>query len=265
MSVTYQNAPLVEIIAEVRWGPAAEPFNAAGGFRVSLPRTKDEELLMHFGAEISAAGFGRIERLAPPGMPLPVAQVACRFRPTDPTKQSPLFQLGRGVFTSNAVPPDYSSWADFRPVVQTGLECLFRAHERSGEPRPHINMVLVRYIDAFGPDLTNGMEPLNFLREVMGLGLTLPSAISELVSDGATIRPSIQLSIPMQLGQMQLTFGPGVRENQEAMMLDTTLVIQRDIGDSCAAALSALTEARGAIHDLFLSLTARIHKAMKPS
>lgn len=267
MSVTYLNAPLVEIIAEVRWGPASDAVRDGGGsgsILVTLPQTKDEELLMHFGAEISKRAFGRIERLSPPGMPMPVGQSVCRFRPTDVTKQSPLFQLGRGVFTSNALPPDYKSWAEFAPIVRTGLDALFESHTRASEAAPNISMVLVRYVDAFGPSLTDGMQPAAFIRNVLGIDIKLPRSISSL-STADEVRPSLQFSVPTKLGQLQVALGSTVRNNQEAVILDTTMIIQRDIGANAEAALAALTEARGAIHDLFRELTAPIHAAMGPA
>jgi len=137
MSVTYKNAPLVELVAELRWGPSAAALPANDQdqsrtvpFQFSSP--KDEELYMQFAALISAEGYGRFERVAPPGIPSLPGQVACRFRPSDPEKQAPLFQLGIGLFTANALPP-YQSWSTFSPVVKLGLERVFEAHQRAAD------------------------------------------------------------------------------------------------------------------------------------
>ena len=180
MSVTYKKAPLVELIAEVRWGPVGDRTlkSPQRTLRISLPHPADDDIFMHYGVVVAQKGYGRFERLIPPGVPLPFTSPACRFRPTDVNKQSPLFQIGKGIFTANALPPAYQSWQTFSPFVRTGLESLYEAYRRAGQPVPEISEVLIRYIDAFSHELTGGRDLADFLAEVMGIELSLPSSIT---------------------------------------------------------------------------------------
>jgi uncharacterized protein (TIGR04255 family) len=266
MSVTYKNAPLVELIAELRWGgstPIAQAPDQPVVFRLALPGTKDEEMYMHLSAIMSRGGYSRLERLLPPGVPLPPTQVACRFRPSDPSDQSPLFQVGPCVFTANALPP-YKSWASFAPEVEKGISWLFEAHDRAGLKRPALNLAMTRYIDAFDARLTGGRDVHSFLREVMGLQVLLPPALRELATDTAKIVPTLQFMVPASVGQVRISFAEGNKGNEAAIMMDTTVVIQREIGPDVKRAIAALTEGRQVIHDLFLKLTAPIHELMEP-
>lgn len=265
MSVTYKNPPLVEIVSELRWGPPSHEAQEQDRqiFRLRLPQVKDEEVFMHFAAIAAANGYARLERLMPPGMPFPPSQAACRFRPTDPAKQSPLFQLGAGVFTANAVPP-YRSWDSFLPDVCKGIDALFESYGRAGLEPPKINTALVRYIDAFRDDLTGGVEPSEFIRDVLGLRVELPAPVSKLATNPSKILVSTQIETPIEVGIMTISIGSGFRDSERAVMLDTTVLINRDIGPDAEGAVAALSEARGVIHNLFETMTSKIRTAMKP-
>ncbi len=265
MTVTYSKAPLVELIAELRWG---EALNISAGDSLSaiqpdLPTSKDEEIYMQFGAAVSAIGYGRFERVLPPGFPRLHGHVVCRYRPTNPSEQAPLFQLGPGVFTANALPP-YKSWASFSPVVRKGIDCLFKAYDVAQMPAPAFNAVLVRYIDAFGDDLTAGRNVQAFLREVMGLNIVLPDVLLTVALDANDIQPLLHLAIPVSLGRLEIKIAEGKKSNERAIMLDTAILIQNAIGSNADAAMQALTEGRQLIHDLFRGLTKPIHVAMSP-
>lgn len=264
MSIQYGNPPLVELIAELRWGPSlptAQP-NKMTTVAVTLPRAQDDEVFMNFGMLVAQKGYGRLERLAPAGVPLPPQFIACRFRPTDPNQQSPLFQIGKGIFTANAVPPNYGSWESFCPIVRNGIEMLIDSHQRAGEPPPDINQALVRYIDVFNDELTGGRSVSDFMSEVLGVQVTLPKAITSLAK--IKIEPLIQFSVPVELGLLSMTIGGGTRGTDVLPLLDTSLLIQRPIGADVDEAIKALSDGRGVIHDLFRALTASIHETMRP-
>lgn len=266
MSVTYKNAPLVELIAEVRWGPLSDTESAGQPrvLRISLPHPSDEDIFMHYAVVIAQKGYGRFERLIPPGAPVPMTVPACRFRPSNVEQQSPLFQVGKGIFTANALPPNYQSWQSFCPVVKTGLESLYEAYSRAGQPAPQISEVLIRYIDVFGAELTSGRDLTEFLADVMGVKLSLPSSITSLAKAGTSSQQVIQLEQEIDLGLLNLVIGPTIKANDTAVLLDTSILVQRAIGTDVNAAIGALTEARGVIHDLFRALTTPLHDTMGP-
>ena len=264
MAVTYKNAPLVELIAELRWGPATDQTQAGTQTVVfALPQSKDEEIFMQFGAAMSAAGYGRFERLIPPGTPTPYGQVAFRCRPTDAKKQAPLFQLGHGVFTANALPP-YKSWEDFKPIVRIGIDSLIEAYDLAGVERPKFRIALIRYIDAFRDDLTGGREMQRFLSDVLGIKIVLPDAILSVAADQDTIHPALQLAVSTAVGPLQLKLAEGTVGNDQAVVMETSVTVNREIGADVEAAVAALGDGRQIIHELFRGLTASIHDAMEP-
>lgn len=268
MTVTFANAPLQELVAELRWqtdAPSMLPPQAAGaGFLVGSPSSsiKNEELYMHFAAIAAAKGFGRLERVLPSGFPDIAHQVVCRYRPTDASKASPLYQVGIGVFSANALPP-YKSWADFQPAVRDGLEMLKEAHERTGKPMPFFNAAIVKYIDAFKSDLLGELTQLEFINKVLGLKIGLAPSIETACTDISKAAAHVQWSLPVGPGQMTMIVGHGISDGQPSVLMDTTIVIARKIGTDIDAALGALIEARGVIHQLFKEMTAPIHDLMQ--
>jgi uncharacterized protein (TIGR04255 family) len=275
VSVTYKNAPLVELVAEVRWDPPPLAAGAAPGVAGTpagshssqmwhaFSGPKDEEVFVHFGALMSSAGYGRAERMIPPGIPVLAFQPAARYRPTDPDDQATLFQLGRSVFSANALPP-YKSWQDFGPVVAKGLGIVVDTYKKAALPPPEFHTALLRYIDAFRDDLTGGRTALPFLREVLGLNLALPEALVSLSSDPAHIQPLIRLMMPTAIGRLETTFADGLKGNERAVIWDTTVTIESSFGSDVKVVMKALTDARLVIHNLFRGLTAPIHAAMQP-
>jgi len=218
---------------------------------------------MHFGALAAAMGYARFERLLPPGFPIPPNQVACRFRPTDLNIQSPIFQLGAGVFSANALPP-YKSWVEFAPSVRTGIDTLFQAYQRAGMPAPNFNTVVVRYIDAFRENLTGGRSVQAFLREIMGINIDLPTAITSKAADPAEIQPLLKLIVPTALGPLEITAAEGHHGNDKAIMLDMSVLVQHEFAAGAQEVMAALTDARQLIHDTFRGLTQPLHMAMEP-
>ncbi len=264
MSVQFQNAPLAELIAELRWGPSMPIPTSNGPLQIplTLPRSQDEAIFMQFAMIIAQRGYGRLERLIPPGIPTPPQLPACRFRPTQVDRQSPLFQIGKGIFSANALPPDYQSWQSFRPEVRAGIDALYAAHQQAGEPLPDVSQAVVRYIDIFNEELTGGRSIAAFLRDVLGIQILLPDSIANLAQ--AEIEPNVTFSVPIGVGVLTMNIGKAMRGTETAALLDTSVLIQRQIGRSADEAIEALTEARGVIHDLFLSLTQPIREAMRP-
>lgn len=172
----WQNAPVIEIGAEVHWrlqtleaieGAAIDPF-----FDV---------LLSKFSANVAAEGFSVIEQRVPSDVPreLLAHRVTRLFRKSP--QSWPVMQIGPGVFTANIVPP-YKGWQQFRGTLSRGLKTLFHSH-----PVPEymdIEKIFLKYINIF--DESHGVEsPREFIREKLELGISLPQKILELSQGGA--------------------------------------------------------------------------------
>lgn len=265
MSKTVAHAPLVELIAELRWQPHIDDGNSStlpvhGGAVTMMPTgsTKLEEFLMRFGAKASQEGFSRTERLQPPGLPCILHLPIYRFKTPD---ESPVvYQIGGGVFTTNGVPP-YVSWEKFCPLVEKGVEALLLSRE--DDKSENFFSVSVRYIDAFGPELTRDLNPATFIQEMLGFQITLPPGISNYLAEGETFKPALRFQIPMA-GSMLMTVsvGEGQANGQGAIILDTTVTTTTDTLGTKDAVMESLNAAQNALHDMFFEITKPLKSQM---
>lgn len=262
MKERFENPPLVELIAEVRWDVDAGLAPGAPFFQGPNSQTS-EELLNRLLAELAQAGYGVSERLIPPGFPLMNQAPAVRYKKSgrqasalDETA-STLFQAGAGLFTINAVPP-YKSWDQFRPVVALGLQALLN----SAPPKRGGFSLKLRYIDAFKSELTQGRSHRDFLQDIMGIQVTIPKALEAFSADGSIVIPMLQTVIPLKFGTLQIQFAEGQLQGEDVFLMENIVSIQGEHEDRLEAMLSALDEARLVVHQSFIELTRPIHDQM---
>jgi uncharacterized protein (TIGR04255 family) len=267
MTVTFKNAPLVELVAEVHWSPAsAAGLGGANQLPGAPPRfslgegNRLEEFYMRFGGEVFSKGFQRSERVVPPGFPSIQNQVAVRFRKES---GSEMLQVGPGVFAANAVPP-YRSWKDFAPCVELGLDCLLRSRHDDEKNLP-FNSILMRYIDGFKKAHLVGMSHAQFMRDVLGFEIGAPVGVNKWLDGAAPSSVSLQLAGPMTNGmQLALTVADGVIQGESAVVMDMTISTARAVAPNVAEAMKELAAARDVAHDIFLNVTAKIRDVMGP-
>jgi uncharacterized protein (TIGR04255 family) len=221
---------------------------------------KHEEFFMRFGGEVYQWGFQRAERIVPSGFPLLPHQPVYRYR----KKQgSELFQIGPGVLTANAIPP-YKSWTEFSPVVAQGIEALLKTRDESEKNQPFPSVSL-RYIDAFTAKHTGSRDAGAFVREVLGITVGLPPAVSNQLAEGRSARFAVQIGISVR-GSLELILnvGEGVANNQAALIMDTTVASTVPILPDKDALMAALNSARDIIHDLFIEMTRLVRDTLQP-
>jgi uncharacterized protein (TIGR04255 family) len=264
MTTSFKNAPLVELIAELRWNDAASPALApvAGGIRVQFGGNNHETLYMRFGAELYQQGFQNAERLIPPGFPVVNSQPVYRFKSSD-KKLPVLYQVGPGLFTANATPP-YRHWAEFRPVVRSGVVALLGAREDAEQAAP-FSALSLRYIDAFRPPLTRDLDVGRFLGEVLGINVVLPDAITKHLAKGASIKPFLQVTVPMESLSLAMTFAEGGVNGAPAIVMDSNVTTVEPIGPDVDEVMAMFERAHDVIHDIFLSMTKGIENEMEPT
>lgn len=269
MSKTFEKAPLVETIAELRWTPqAVDPQIAVGQGTPSVPlmalnSNTFDEFFMRFGGEIYQHGFQRAERLIPPGFPMMLFQPVYRYQKADEANASALYQLGAGLFSANAIPP-YKSWEAFSPTVEAGVEALLKTRPQAEKDTP-FSSVSLRYIDAFGPHLTEGRDVGAFIMEVFGVKLELPAAITKHGLAGTAPKPFLQISLPLENQlTMNVNLGEGIINNEQAIIMDTTIATTVDVPANKRAIVDALTCARNVMHEMFVELTKPIASLMQP-
>ena len=241
------------------------PLQDAGGaalFFTGSEFGRLENFYSQFGLQASQRDFTVSERLSPAGFPPLTGQPVIRFRPHPNSEQTKLLQIGPGLFTANAVPP-YKSWAEFAPVIASGVEALLAARIEEERDSPFTSASL-RYLDAFDASLTQGEPIAVFIERVLGLSVVLPPALKKHLAEGAREKPMMQLQIPMANGVLTLTVGDGVNQSKPAIIVDTTVTTTVPVAASVQAVMAVLEEAHTIIHDLFFELTAPIAHLMGP-
>lgn len=267
MTASRVNAPLVELVAELRWEPfiqggMAIPTPGPGQtFMVGPQATAPDEFFMRFGAEIHRSGYTETERLVPPGFPFMQGQPIYRFKEKRDGSPQSLFQVGLGLFSANAVPP-YETWTEFRPVVRAGVEAMLAARSTEERDRP-ITLVNLRYIDAFEAGLTEGRDIGRFLGEVLGISITVPRALTQHLRSDSIPKQSIQLQIPMNDGKlMTLAVAEGSANGRTAILMDTIVATTLPLPPSIDSIMQAFEAAHDAIDSSFSELIKPINHLM---
>jgi uncharacterized protein (TIGR04255 family) len=261
MPSRFAKIPLVELVAEARWGSVptvAHPFAPSLQFIAAPP----EEFFMRFGALVAARGYTRVERIVPPGFPSPAFQPVYRFRQDSGAQGTTLYQLGANVFSANITPP-YHSWNQFRPIVLQGFENLLAA--RPQDDNSEFQFVSLRYIDRFTQEWTQGKSSGQFVKEVLGFQSDPPEALKVEVEPGREINVSMQFALDLRGGQhMAINLAESIFENAPATMMDTSVWRPGPIAPNVTDIVAALDAAHDVIHRSFIEITAPLHDIMQP-
>jgi uncharacterized protein (TIGR04255 family) len=275
----FSNPPLVELIAELRWipGTASAPIPAQGGANqlvqgvaiqqgvtIQFPLTAPylEESFSRFSIQAAAQGFGMSERLIPTGFPLLPFTVVYRFRKPPAAGGNFLYQIGPGLFSANALPP-YRDWDSFRPIVREGVQALLTSRP-SAENGPFATVVL-RYIDLFTEEFTEGKQSLRFLNEILGLKLELPNILSEQISDINAVQSGIQLSMPLRNGlAMNLLLQNGAAAGRPGILMSTEVLTVQPTPPDISAVMQSLESAHTSVRLTFMGLTEKLSARMQP-
>ena len=222
-----------------------------------------DEFFMRLGGEVYQHGFQRAERVVPAGFPYMLFQPVYRYRKATELDASVLYQVGVGMFSANAIPP-YQSWDTFSPTVESGIDALLKTRSEAEKEIP-FSSISLRYLDAFGPNFTQGRNVGEFIRDVLGISLDLPTGLSKHVASGQSVKPAIQLMLPLSNGMtMNVGIGEGLVNNEVTIIMDTTVATTTETPPDTVAVMSALRFARAVIHEMFFDLTKPIEKLMQP-
>jgi len=138
MIASFRNAPLVEIVAELRW-PSQQARAAVPGsvdpamFPVMEPAASNrlDEVFMRFGGECYQMGFqaprGWFPRAFPSCHSILCTAIAGRTTRRDRRRCN---LIGAGLFSANALPP-YRSWRAFAQILADGVRSLVRLVPRT--------------------------------------------------------------------------------------------------------------------------------------
>lgn len=269
MNERFDNPPLVELVAELRWRDLSVPVGIPIGFPSGFPfpgnQLAFDQQLPEITNAMTKLGFGQSERLIPAGFPAPAETPIVRYRYSGVSDgdrgqlPSTLFQIGSGIFTANAVKP-YKSWDDFRPVVEQGVRVLL-ATQRS---KIAGYSLVLRYIDAFREDLIGDMSHLDLLKSVFGFGIELPEVLTKHARGQSIELPMMQFSIPLAFGSLQLQMTQGEIDGGKAYILENVVQIEGLVAANAETIMESFSLARDVIHDVFVNLSAPIRDKMVP-
>ena len=265
MEIEFEKPPLVELIAEVRWGTPSYPSaNFPPGFSPNLMISPDQndEFFKRFGTKAATLGFSRSESLIPLNFPAMPFQPIFRYPQVSSSGGTNVYQVGKGIFSAHATPP-YRSWKNFSPIVKEGVKILLECRLENEKDLP-FNVLNLRYIDAFTHSLTQDCKTIEFVSKILGFGIKIPDAILNHAADTDGIIPFIQLTVPTSYGLIHVVIAEGRVNNEPSIICDTT-ISRTDITDP---SLENVMKTFDSIHDLmreiFLGLTEPIHNLMKP-
>jgi uncharacterized protein (TIGR04255 family) len=259
--ISFEKAPVVELIAELRWSPPGT-INTGGGLLSVTFGAGGEEFFQHFGNQVAKHGFTKAERVTPAGFPVLWHQVVWRFRnPDDP---SALLQVGLGLFSANALQP-YKRWSVFRPTVELGIQALLATRPTQELHQP-LSAVSLRYINAFTGDLLKEHLPSSFIRDVLGFKLTLPDNFARITDPKRSPSASMNISIPIQNTSkiMSISVGDGQLNAEPAALFNIGVAETNEIPSTPIEIMAALDASRNIIHDNFIEVTTPLINVMKP-
>jgi uncharacterized protein (TIGR04255 family) len=270
MSLTFAKAPLIELIAELRWIPqGSTPLQAPPPQHQGLAQQtiflggmKQEEFYIRVGGALHKLGFDRSERLMPAGMPFILHQPVYRFRSESEGKSSVIFQVGYGIFSVHAIPP-YHSWAKFSPFVVAGMEALLSCRDEADQRQP-FTLATLRYIDFFGEEITQGRAVATFMADVFGMATTLPSVLKRIAISDEIRNIFTKVAIPVGFGDLTVSMGDGQFNNKAGILLDNTVSSVRETTPNIDAIMNMFGSAYSVLHDVFLELTKPIYDLMQP-
>lgn len=256
----FRNAPLIEMIAEVRWRltPIASMPNAGIDpfydiLKQSLINNKSD------------FGYPVVQEIVPPEIPreLLAGTATTQFRKT--SGAWPLFQLGPGLFTINMA-DNYTGWQGcFRDEVDLGIKSLYEAH-----PAPkmlQITSIKLIAIDAFSAE--HGFKNyLEYSKKSLGLGLVLPeSFINQYAKKNESFEVNSETKFQLKNLEDSLArvnISSGQKNNKKALILQIAIESNKSL-DGAEAVMKWFDAAHVVHRNMFRNLlTEQLRKALDP-
>jgi uncharacterized protein (TIGR04255 family) len=269
---SFRIAPLVEVVADVRWSapsvvsiPLPQRQGATPLPQLLLPTTQLEQFVFQFAAAIYNKGFQQAERLVPPGLPLPPGQPVMRFKRAAMSSDTVLYQIGQGMFATHAIAP-YESWDKFSPFVSDGIDAMLGARPPTENAFP-ISFLSLHYINAFRGNLTDKRDIATCFSEIFKIDIKLPIAITRHMVAGKPYKPGLSLNMSVDRGNLVLNIGEAIigGNPEPALWLDMLFTTTDPIVQpQTSQVMTVFNHAHKLLHDLFIELTKPIEHLMRP-
>ena len=262
-TVTYNKAPLVELIVEVQW--QVQTIGVPGGPPIVGGQSAAFDIWsQQLGSALRAHGYHNLERLVPHDMFLLAHQPLYRY--SREGERFPIVQIGHGIFTVNAGPPSYQSWKAFLPQVTEALEALVSTRPAAVGPET-FSRVGLRYIDRFGEELRGGVSNYAFIRDDLGISFGMPDGLLGLATDPNRISPTLALQLPCDDNAtlvFQIAAGRLGNLSTTDTIMDMAYAVDAPIPVTVGDVLAALDKGYAVIHGWFQTLTLNIRERMQP-
>ena len=166
MDYVYENAPLVEVIAEIHWH--LTEIDQASNTKIDPYYYLFQQEFLSHAKEI---GLQHVEELIPDFVPPQFTPNQPRLRLRATAENWPLAQLGPGIITVNIVPP-YNGWKEFEIFLSLLVDELFVCYPET-DSNLQIEKLHLRYIDGFGEHF--GFDRYaDFAKIMLGINEPLP-------------------------------------------------------------------------------------------
>jgi uncharacterized protein (TIGR04255 family) len=161
------NAPLAEVVFELRWGlPGVPPFQTDPGL---LP------LCQSFTNKIRKLGYPTAKDMARPQETIGYGVIRRFF--VSPDKAYPIMQIGQGIFASNQS-SEYE-WKSFKKQVLLGLRVAIDSYPKLEGYALKPNLIELRYVDLFDETLLGTINLIEFCNRATTMSITPPKIFGD--------------------------------------------------------------------------------------
>lgn len=259
--LSFHKAPLIEVIAEVRWDFKGQAISApvAGQFPVMVTDGSHEALFSGLKSGLSAIGFEQSERLAPPGFPSLPNQPIMRFRGSG---KSSVLQVGLGNFSINTTQP-YRSWESLRPLLFQVLTALMEARMKCG--LGSIVQVLLRYVNLFDSSLAGQRNANEFMSDIAAVKVQLPEVLRRPGLSNHDVGLNLQISMKLDWGaSLKFNTTDAIINGKKGVLLDLTIAAVGLTIDTPEEIVELLDRSHEELNRIFMALTRPLHQNMEP-
>lgn len=232
------NAPLQEVIFEVRW--AMTPIRESGqvideGFDLATGRL----------SSIVEDDFLFYKRIIPQDLPEQLLHYNVVHQYWKDENKWPVLQLGPGIFTINSTEGAYE-WNSFRQLISKALNWLFHSY------RSPLNILFasLRYIDAIQVDNYGGLDMgwKGFIEKYFNLEYK-----NHFNTRGQQKQIQINQTFELEDGSdLQLQISDGLRRNQKALVWQTAVLKRYNFDNN--SLISWVEDAHKIAHELFIEM-----------
>jgi uncharacterized protein (TIGR04255 family) len=217
-NIRLPNAPLVEVVFELRWmlqGGGATPWFVDPGFL----QTRES-----FTKNVTRLGFTETREM--PGVQEFIAgyAIARRFYLAK-DREFPLMQIGPGIFATNQS-AEYD-WSSFKKQVLDGIRTVLISYPSLPNFPLTPNYLELRYVDAFDGSLVGTTDLVQFLNAATSMKIDIPPFFDSKAIFAEGLQGRVQLHrLPKDWKASQFSFGIGSgRRGEEAILSLETKVV----------------------------------------